>query len=704
MKKHISAALAALLLIAGITPAIAQTFPTVPSQTVIGRLGTPGTSGPSQAIPFATLGAQISPYISVIPTGATTARNLATWAADDPYIEDFGGGTGVANNTTAFNAAVAAGRGVRFRAGGSYNFTTAPNCISKAFRITGPPFSDQLAQLNRNYNEATATRGLFCWTTGEMNVANVFIVNNAANTGGAGLSYVCATQGGCLGHLFNVRISSSSDANSWQYSIYVDGSTSTSPIGVRTFYMNNVTIFGALTRAAYFKSVVHLTWLGGATNQAGGSDGGLELTGTAGAPSSENNLNLDYVNGNVILDRFSNSTISIGELGGNVTNTANTSGIVGRGIILGVSTVQNNWTNSSWDSGDRTYMSTGHALDWGAGDIRVTGGTGTLTFSGAAVGGYQFDTTISLTANRNGALGTSSRGFSSLFLGGSTSGLSELVAPAIAGTSVITLPAATSSLATLALAETLTNKTLGAVTLSGLVTGGGQTISGLGALNFSSFGSVSAPLMTLNDADTGIYSTGAGTIDFATNGFLAAIIVDSGATFQRDGNAVTFNFARKDAFGATGLLLQISSNGQNAAGTEINYARMWAEATDNTTGGHDGKWEFGTAIAGTTTRTIRLEGTVLSPVTTNTASLGSSTLAWTTYVGHAAQTIVTTVGSLGTCNAGANGTRRMVSDANATTFASTVAAGGANNVPVVCNGTNWIIGANDNFEPKVKAA
>jgi hypothetical protein len=38
----------------------------------------------------------------------------------------------------------------------------------------------------------------------------------------------------------------------------------------------------------------------------------------------------------------------------------------------------------------------------------------------------------------------------------------------------------------------------------------------------------------------------------------------------------------------------------------------------------------------------------------------------------------------------------FVTDANATTFATTVAAGGANNVPVVCNGTNWIIGANDN--------
>jgi hypothetical protein len=56
------------------------------------------------------------------------------------------------------------------------------------------------------------------------------------------------------------------------------------------------------------------------------------------------------------------------------------------------------------------------------------------------------------------------------------------------------------------------------------------------------------------------------------------------------------------------------------------------------------------------------------------------------------QTTATTVAALPTCNAGAKGARSFVTDANATTFLSTVAAGGANNVPVVCDGTNWVIG------------
>lgn len=64
----------------------------------------------------------------------------------------------------------------------------------------------------------------------------------------------------------------------------------------------------------------------------------------------------------------------------------------------------------------------------------------------------------------------------------------------------------------------------------------------------------------------------------------------------------------------------------------------------------------------------------------------------------------TTVGSLGTCNSGAKGTRYFVTDANATTFGSTVAGSGSNNMPVVCNGTNWIIGSYDTLSQHKKAA
>lgn len=60
----------------------------------------------------------------------------------------------------------------------------------------------------------------------------------------------------------------------------------------------------------------------------------------------------------------------------------------------------------------------------------------------------------------------------------------------------------------------------------------------------------------------------------------------------------------------------------------------------------------------------------------------------------------TVVGTLPTCNAGTKAARYFVTDANATFTAgigAIVAAGGANNVPVTCDGTNWRIGADDNI-------
>lgn len=49
------------------------------------------------------------------------------------------------------------------------------------------------------------------------------------------------------------------------------------------------------------------------------------------------------------------------------------------------------------------------------------------------------------------------------------------------------------------------------------------------------------------------------------------------------------------------------------------------------------------------------------------------------------------VANLGTCDAAHAGYRANVTDANATTYLSTVAGGGTNKVSVTCNGTNWVI-------------
>ena len=55
-------------------------------------------------------------------------------------------------------------------------------------------------------------------------------------------------------------------------------------------------------------------------------------------------------------------------------------------------------------------------------------------------------------------------------------------------------------------------------------------------------------------------------------------------------------------------------------------------------------------------------------------------------------TTVYTVATLPSAVTSGVGARAFVSDATATTFASTVAGGGANKVPVYSDGTNWKIG------------
>lgn len=51
-----------------------------------------------------------------------------------------------------------------------------------------------------------------------------------------------------------------------------------------------------------------------------------------------------------------------------------------------------------------------------------------------------------------------------------------------------------------------------------------------------------------------------------------------------------------------------------------------------------------------------------------------------------------TVAQLPSASTSGSGARAMVTDASATTFASTVTGGGSNSVPVYSDGTNWKIG------------
>jgi hypothetical protein len=79
-------------------------------------------------------------------------------------------------------------------------------------------------------------------------------------------------------------------------------------------------------------------------------------------------------------------------------------------------------------------------------------------------------------------------------------------------------------------------------------------------------------------------------------------------------------------------------------------------------------------------------------VSTGNAGFNTTAPSTTLHVNGPIRHAVYTVATLPAAGTVGSGTRAAVTDANATTFASIVAAGGANGVPVYSDGTNWRIG------------
>lgn len=102
-------------------------------------------------------------------------------------------------------------------------------------------------------------------------------------------------------------------------------------------------------------------------------------------------------------------------------------------------------------------------------------------------------------------------------------------------------------------------------------------------------------------------------------------------------------------------------------------------------------------LSGSETLTNKtLTAPVMTGGTVDNAAIGGTTpstgkfttLEATSY----SKTDATTVAGLPSAATAGKGARSFVTDATATTFLSVVSGGGANNVPVVSNGTNWLIG------------
>ena len=149
------------------------------------------------------------------------------------------------------------------------------------------------------------------------------------------------------------------------------------------------------------------------------------------------------------------------------------------------------------------------------------------------------------------------------------------------------------------------------------------------------------------------------------NGYSGGSVIFSTATVNPNAHLMFHTFGLER--------LRISSNGDIGIGTTSPSARthiVTAAATK------------GLIVQGAASQTANLQewqdsaGAVLASVS----------------AAGVVKTIVLTVATLPAAATAGAGARAFVSDANATTFASVVAGGGANGVPVYSNGANWYIG------------
>lgn len=142
---------------------------------------------------------------------------------------------------------------------------------------------------------------------------------------------------------------------------------------------------------------------------------------------------------------------------------------------------------------------------------------------------------------------------------------------------------------------------------------------------------------------------------------------------------------RNDTNNTTGTMASIMFRpGQTGVGSQLNAARIAAirEASDSAT-----SLVFATRAAsgGNMTEHLRINAT-------GNVGIGTSSQSTKLHVEGPIRVKTYTVATLPSASTVGAGARAAVTDANATTFNSTVAGGGANFVPVISNGTNWLIG------------
>lgn len=231
--------------------------------------------------------------------------------------------------------------------------------------------------------------------------------------------------------------------------------------------------------------------------------------------------------------------------------------------------------------------------------------------------------------------------------------------------------------------------------------------TGSGALVFGTSPTISGPTLTgtvaLSSGGVLSWNSGAVTLTHSTNKLTFAG-ASSGYAFS-DGNVgigTSSPSQRLHLFASNA-----SPDGIVISNTGGGSSRFWinntTEGTDSqvllrsTSGGSPLYWSM--AIDGSDSHKFKIDNNVTAGGTTRVTidssgnvGIGTTSPSTTLHVNGPVRTASYTVATLPAAGTVGAGTRAYVTDASATTFASTVAGGGANAVPVYSDGTNWKIG------------
>ena len=226
--------------------------------------------------------------------------------------------------------------------------------------------------------------------------------------------------------------------------------------------------------------------------------------------------------------------------------------------------------------------------------------------------------------------------------------------------------------------------------LNAATTGAGNTALGADALLLNQTGSNNVAVGYQSaDAYTGsdVVAIGAGALSSVTNGSRNTAVGKDALQLVNTGGSNT----------AVGFeaLLKATNSGNTAVGNQA-LREATVGAIGNTAIGAEAG---GSLTTGSYNTIIGYQANASSPTVSNEVTIGNAsvtsfripglTLTFSVkYFNHGTLTVAT-LPAAATAGAGA---RAFVTDANATTFASIVAGGGANGVPVYSDGTNWRIG------------